>query len=117
MPPFKLRLILSIGLVVSYSPALAQTNEASPPTWSEVQEAANTLLEQEKFDEALSLYETAVELDPALVEAIEGITRVVQNQPHRSLLRAASASTGTSYITNTCSSLPDPRIRKCRCCN
>ncbi len=33
-----------------------------------------------RFDEALSLYETAVELDPALVEAIEGITRVVQNQ-------------------------------------
>ncbi len=57
MPPFKLRLILSIGLVVSYSPALAQTNEASPPTWSEVQEAANTLLEQEKFDEALALVE------------------------------------------------------------
>ncbi len=33
-----------------------------------------------RFDEALNLYESAVELDPSLVEAIEGITRVVQHQ-------------------------------------
>ena len=55
----KLRLILFIGLALSYGPALAQTNEASPSTWSEVQEAANTLLEKKKFDEALALIEQA----------------------------------------------------------
>jgi general secretion pathway protein D len=33
-----------------------------------------------RYDEALSLYEAAVELDPSLSEAVEGITRVVQLQ-------------------------------------
>jgi general secretion pathway protein D len=33
-----------------------------------------------RFDEALTLYESAVELDPSLTEAVEGITRVVQLQ-------------------------------------
>ena len=33
-----------------------------------------------RFDEALALYETAVELDPSLAEAVDGITRVVQQQ-------------------------------------
>ena len=33
-----------------------------------------------RYDEALALYESAVELDPSLTEAIEGITRVVQQQ-------------------------------------
>ncbi len=33
-----------------------------------------------RYDEALALYESAVELDPDLSEAIEGITRVVQQQ-------------------------------------
>ncbi len=33
-----------------------------------------------RFDEALALYETAVELDPSLPGAIDGITRVVQQQ-------------------------------------
>lgn len=33
-----------------------------------------------RFDEALTLYESAVELDPSLAEAVEGITRVVQQQ-------------------------------------
>ncbi len=33
-----------------------------------------------RYDEALTLYESAVELDPDLTEAIEGITRVVQQQ-------------------------------------
>ena len=33
-----------------------------------------------RFDEALTLYESAVELDPSLTEAVEGITRVVQQQ-------------------------------------
>jgi general secretion pathway protein D len=33
-----------------------------------------------RLDEALGLYETAVELDPSLAEAVEGITRVVQQQ-------------------------------------
>ena len=33
-----------------------------------------------RLDEALGLYETAVELDPSLTDAVEGITRVVQQQ-------------------------------------
>jgi general secretion pathway protein D len=33
-----------------------------------------------RLDEALGLYETVVELDPSLTEAVEGITRVVQQQ-------------------------------------
>ena len=33
-----------------------------------------------RYDEALTLYESAVELDPDLTEAIEGITRVVEQQ-------------------------------------
>lgn len=33
-----------------------------------------------RFDDALSLYESAVELDPTLMAAIEGITRVVKQQ-------------------------------------
>ena len=35
-----------------------------------------------RYDEALTLYETAVELDPSLTEAVEGITRVVRQQEH-----------------------------------
>ncbi len=53
----KLRLILFVGLVVLGSPTPARTNEASPSSWSEVRDAANTLLEQEKFDDALALIE------------------------------------------------------------
>lgn len=33
-----------------------------------------------RFDDALSLYESAVEMDPSLTPAIEGITRVVKQQ-------------------------------------
>lgn len=33
-----------------------------------------------RYDEAMALYESAVELDPSLSEAVEGITRVVQLQ-------------------------------------
>ena len=59
MLPFKLRLILPLALVVFSSPTFARTTEALPTTWSEVQEAANTLAEQEKTDEALALIEQA----------------------------------------------------------
>ncbi|MCA9477376.1 MAG: tetratricopeptide repeat protein, partial [Nitrospira sp.] len=33
-----------------------------------------------RYDDALTLYESAVELDPSLTDAVEGITRVVQQQ-------------------------------------
>lgn len=64
MLSFKLGLIVSSCFVVffglalfCYSPPLAQTNEAAPATWSDVHAAASTLVEQDKFDEALALIE------------------------------------------------------------
>ncbi len=66
MQPINFRWILSMGLVAVCSlaspfpgPALAQTNEAEPTTWSEVREAAYAFVEQEKFTEALALIEQA----------------------------------------------------------
>ncbi len=53
-----------------------------------------------RFDEALTLYESAVELDPALVEAIEGITRVVQNQQQLDVI-GGSAEPVTLRFQNT----------------
>ncbi len=53
-----------------------------------------------RFDEALSLYESAVELDPALVAAIEGITRVVQHQQQLDVI-GGSAEPVTLRFQNT----------------
>ena len=53
-----------------------------------------------RFDEALTLYESAVELDPALVEAIEGITRVVQQQQQQETI-GGSAEPVTLRFQNT----------------
>ena len=58
----ELRSILSSGLVVVFSlailgPALSQTNEAVPSSWSEIQEATSVLIDHKKFDEALVLIE------------------------------------------------------------
>ena len=60
----KLRLIVSSCFVVicglaslCSSPALEQTNETVPTTWSEVHAGASTLMEQDEFDEALALIE------------------------------------------------------------
>ncbi|MCA9456408.1 MAG: tetratricopeptide repeat protein [Nitrospiraceae bacterium] len=41
---------------------------------------ANNMEGLGRYDEAMALYESAVELDPSLSEAVEGITRVVQLQ-------------------------------------
>ena len=61
---FKLSLVVTSGFVVicglaslCSSPALAQTNETVPTTWSEVHAGASTLMEQDEFDEALALIE------------------------------------------------------------
>ena len=59
MLPSQLRLLLAVGLIVMCTSTLAQTNEPLPSTWSEIQEVATTLLEQERFDEALTLIEQA----------------------------------------------------------
>lgn len=53
-----------------------------------------------RYDEALTLYETAVELDPSLLEAIEGITRVVQQQQQLEIV-GGSAEPVTLRFQNT----------------
>jgi len=60
----KLNLIASCGLVVfcgfvplCSSQDLSQTSEALPASWGEVRTAVSTLLDQDKFDEALALIE------------------------------------------------------------
>jgi len=74
-------------------------------TWR-LKSARQTLLDAKhleslgRFDEALSLFETAVELDPSLTEAIEGITRVVQHQQEDQTL-GESAEPVTLRFQNT----------------
>lgn len=53
-----------------------------------------------RYDEALTLYETAVELDPSLTEAVEGITRVVRQQEHIEII-GGSAEPVTLRFQNT----------------
>ncbi len=53
-----------------------------------------------RFDEALTLYESAVELDPSLSEAIEGITRMVQQQEEIATI-GGSAEPVTLRFQNT----------------
>ena len=57
MLPPRLRPLLAIGLILMCTSAFARTNEPVPPTWSEIEKSAFTLLEQEKFEEALALVE------------------------------------------------------------
>ena len=66
-------------------PEKPEHHTALNDTWR-LRSARQTLLDAKqmeglgRLDEALGLYETAVELDPSLTEAVEGITRVVQQQ-------------------------------------
>jgi acetyl esterase/lipase len=53
----QLRPLLAVGLILICTSTFAQTSEPLPSTWSEIEEAAITLLEQEKFEEALTLVE------------------------------------------------------------
>ena len=57
MLPSQLRPLLAVGLILMCTPTFAQTNEPSPSTWIDIEETALTLVEQEKFDEALALVE------------------------------------------------------------
>ena len=74
-----------LQLALGLDPENPEHHSALNDAWR-LKKAQQTLLDAKhleklgRFDEALTLYETAVELDPALVKAIEGITRVVQHQ-------------------------------------
>ena len=57
MLPPRLRPLLAVGLILMCTSTFAQTNGPSPSTWSEIEEAATTLMEEEKFEEALALVE------------------------------------------------------------
>jgi dienelactone hydrolase len=57
MLPPRLRPLLAVGLILICTSTFAQTNVPLPPTWSDIEEAAITLLEQEEFEEALALIE------------------------------------------------------------
>ena len=57
MLPPRLRPLLAIGLILMCTSTFAQTNGPLPSTWSEIEEAAITLMEEEKFEEALALVE------------------------------------------------------------
>ena len=59
MLPPRLRPLLAVGLILMCTSTFAQTNGPSPSTWSEIEEAAITLFDQEKFEEALTLVEQA----------------------------------------------------------
>ncbi len=72
-------------IALGLDPEKQEHHQALNDAWR-LKTARQTLLDAQhieslgRFDEALTLYENAVELDPALNEAIEGITRVVQQQ-------------------------------------
>lgn len=57
MLPPRLRPLLAVGLILMCTSTFALTNGPLPSTWSEIEEAAITLLEEEKFEEALALVE------------------------------------------------------------
>ena len=63
MLPPRLRPPLAVGLILMCTSTFAQTNGPLPSTWSEIEEAAIALLEEEKYEEALALVEqTAAKL-------------------------------------------------------
>ena len=57
MLPSQLRPLLAVGLILMCTSTFARTNEPLPSSWSDIEEAAITLVDQEKFDEALVLVE------------------------------------------------------------
>jgi hypothetical protein len=62
---FKLRTIVACGLVaLCFCTVQAQADETTPTTWNEVSTAAYSLMEEERFDEALDLVaQSASELE------------------------------------------------------
>lgn len=72
-------------IALGLNPEKPEHHTALNDAWR-LRSARQTLLDAKqmeglgRLDEALGLYETAVELDPSLAEAVEGITRVVQQQ-------------------------------------
>ena len=72
-------------LALGLDPEKPEYHAALTDTWR-LRSARETLLDAKqmeslgRLDEALKLYESAVELDPSLTKAVEGITRVVQQQ-------------------------------------
>jgi general secretion pathway protein D len=72
-------------IALGLNPEKREHHTALNDAWR-LRSARQTLLDAKqmeglgRLDEALGLYETAVELDPSLAEAVEGITRVVQQQ-------------------------------------
>ena len=57
MLPPRLKPTFVVGLILMCTPIFAQTNRPVPSTWSEIEKAAITLLELEKYEEALALVE------------------------------------------------------------
>ena len=57
MLPPRLKPTLVVGLILMCTSTFAQTNGPVPSTWSEIEKAAFTLLELEKYEEALALVE------------------------------------------------------------
>lgn len=72
-------------VALAFNPSNPEHSLALNDAWR-LKNARQTLLDAKhmeslgRYEEALSLYEAAVELNPSLTEAIEGITRVVQQQ-------------------------------------
>lgn len=73
----KLNLILSVGLVVYCSPIFGQTKEAPQSSWNETEEVVSTLLDQKKFDEALTMIELAAQKLPGREFEISNLTLTV----------------------------------------
>ena len=57
MLPARLIPTLATALILMCTSTFAQTNGPAPSTWSEIEKAALTFLEQEKFEEALAMVE------------------------------------------------------------
>lgn len=57
MLSLRLRPLLAVGLILMCISTFAHANDPLPSTWSEIEEAAVTLVAAEKFDEALALVE------------------------------------------------------------
>lgn len=72
-------------VALGLDPENAEHHTALNDAWR-LKNARQTLLDAKqmenlgRYDDALALYESAVELDPSLTAAVEGITRVVQQQ-------------------------------------
>jgi general secretion pathway protein D len=92
-------------LAVGLDPQKAEHHTALNDVWR-FKTARQTLLDAKnmeglgRYDEALTLYESAVELDHSLAEAVEGITRVVQLQKSAQTI-GGSAEPVTLRFQNT----------------